>query len=157
MIRFCPMMNSWDDVWPKQDKWNLLGNWAFWTKSEIGQKLGMICCCSVAKSCLSLCDPMDCSTPGFPVLHYLLELAQTGVHRVSDAIQTSHPLSSPSLPAFNLSQHQGLSQWLGITYKGMRSALHKKSGNSQGEVSPQAELEIIIKSHHPVVVSLAAC
>ena len=152
-----PHDESWDDVWPKQDKWNLLGNWAFWTKSEIGQKLGMICCCSVTKSYLSLCDPMDCSTPGFHVLHYLLELAQTRVHRVSDAIQTSHPLSSPSLPAFNLSQHQGLSQWLGITYKSMRSALHKKSGNFQGEVSPQAELEIIIKSHHPVVISLAAC
>ena len=54
------------------------------------------CCCSVAKSCPALCDPMDCSTPGFPVLHYLLEFAQTHVHRVGDAIQTSHPLSSPS-------------------------------------------------------------
>ena len=51
---------------------------------------------------------MDCSTPGFPVLHHLLELAQTPVHRVSDAIQPSHPLSPPSLPALNLSQNQGL-------------------------------------------------
>jgi len=51
---------------------------------------------------------MDCSTPGFPVHHQLLELAQTHVHRVGDAIQISHPLSSPSPPAFNLSQHQGL-------------------------------------------------
>ena len=58
-----------------------------------------------------LCDPMDWSTPGFPVLHYLLELAQTHVHWVGDAIQPSHLLSSPSPPAFNLSQHQGLSQW----------------------------------------------
>ena len=58
-----------------------------------------------------LCDPMDWSTPGFPVLHHLLELAQTQVHWVGDAIQLSHPLSSPSPPAFNLSQHQGLSQW----------------------------------------------
>ena len=58
---------------------------------------------SVAKSCLTLCDPMDCSTPGFPVLHYLPEFVQTHVHGVSDAIQTSHPLSSPSSPAFNLS------------------------------------------------------
>ena len=85
-------------------------------------ELGMICCCSVAKSCLTLCDPMDCSTPGFPVLHYLLELAQTHVHRVGDAIQTSHPLSSPSLPAFSLSQHQGLSQWLGIKAWGLIKA-----------------------------------
>ena len=63
---------------------------------------------SVTQSCSTLCDPMDCSTPGFPVHHHLPELAQTHVHRVSDAIQPSHPLSSPSLPAFNLSQHQGL-------------------------------------------------
>ena len=57
-----------------------------------------------------LCDPMDCSTPGFPVLHHLLERAQTHVHQVGDAIQPSHPLSSPSPPALNLSQHQGLYQ-----------------------------------------------
>ena len=54
------------------------------------------------------CDPMDCSTPGFPVHHQLPELAQIHVHQISDAIQPSHPLSSPSPPAFNLSQHQGL-------------------------------------------------
>ena len=68
------------------------------------------CCGSVAKSCLTLGDPGDCSTPGFPVLHHLPELAQTYVHRVSDAIQPSCPLSSPSPPAFSLSQHQGLFQ-----------------------------------------------
>ena len=56
----------------------------------------------------TLCDPMDCSTPGFPVHHQLPELAQTHVHRVNDAIQQSHPLLSPSPPTFNLSQHQGL-------------------------------------------------
>ena len=66
------------------------------------------CCCSVTQSCPTLCDPMDCSTPGSPVHHQLLELAQTHVHRVRDAIQPSHPLSSPSPPAFNLSQHRGL-------------------------------------------------
>ena len=59
--------------------------------------------------CLNLCDPMDCSTSGFPVNHHLLELAQTHVHQVSDAIHLSHSLSSTS-PAFNLSQHQGLFQ-----------------------------------------------
>ena len=57
---------------------------------------------------LSLCDPMNCSTRGFPVHHQLPELAQTQVHRASDAIQPSHPLSSPSPPAFNLSQCQSL-------------------------------------------------
>ena len=61
---------------------------------------------AVAQSCPTPCDPMDCSTPGFPVHHRLLELAQTHVHRVIDAIQPSHPLSSSS-PAFSLSQHRG--------------------------------------------------
>ena len=65
--------------------------------------------CSVVSNCL---QPMDCSMPGFPVHHQLLELAQAHVHQVSDAIQTSHPLSSPSPPAFNLSQHQDLFQWV---------------------------------------------
>ena len=66
------------------------------------------CFCSVAKSSLILGDPMDCSTPGFPVLPYLLGFSQTHVHWVVDAIQPSHPLSPPSSPAVNLSQHQGL-------------------------------------------------
>ena len=65
---------------------------------------------SVAQSCQTLCYPMDCNTPGFPVHHQLLELAQTHVHWVSDTIQPSHPLSSPSLPALNFSQNQGLFQ-----------------------------------------------
>ena len=64
---------------------------------------------SATQSCLTLCDPMDCSTPGLPVHHHFPELAQTHVHRVSDAIQPSHPLSSPFPPALNLSQHQGVS------------------------------------------------
>ena len=59
-----------------------------------------------------LCNPMNCSMPAFPVLHYLLELAQTHVHWVSDAIQPSHPLLPPSSPVLNLSQHQGLFQWV---------------------------------------------
>ena len=66
-------------------------------------------CCSVAQSCLTLYNPTDCSTPGFPVLHHLQELAQTHVHRVCDAIQPTHPLLSPSSPTFNLPQHQGFS------------------------------------------------
>ena len=65
---------------------------------------------SVTQLCLTLCDPMDCNTPGSPVYHQLPELAQTHVHRLCDAIQPSHPLLSPSPPAFNLSQHQGLFQ-----------------------------------------------
>ena len=65
---------------------------------------------SVAQSCLTLCDPMNCSMPGLPVHHQLLEFTQTHVHRVRDAIQPSHPLSSPSPPAPNPSQHQSLFQ-----------------------------------------------
>ena len=65
---------------------------------------------SVAQSCPTFCNPMDCSTPGFPVHHQLTELAETHVYRVSYAIQLSHPLFSRSPPAFNLSQHQGLFQ-----------------------------------------------
>ena len=72
---------------------------------------------SAAQSCPTLCNPMDCSTPGFPVHHQLLELPQTHVHQVSDAIQPSHPLSSPSPPAFNLSQHQGLFQWASSSHQ----------------------------------------
>ena len=63
-------------------------------------------CCSVPKSCPTLCDPMDCNIPGFTVLHYLLEFSQTHVHWVSVAIQPSHPLLSPPSSALNLSQHQ---------------------------------------------------
>ena len=72
---------------------------------------------SVAQLCLILCDPMDCSTPGFPVYHQLLELTQTHVHCIGDAIQPCHPLLSPSPPAFNLSQHQGLFQWVSSSHQ----------------------------------------
>ena len=72
---------------------------------------------SVAQSCLTLCDPMDDSAPGFLVHHQLPQLAQTHVHQVNDAIQPSHPLSSPFLPAFNLSQHQGLFQWVSSSHQ----------------------------------------
>ena len=68
--------------------------------------------------CPTLCDPtMDCSTPGFPVLHRLSELAQTHVHWVSDVTQPSHPLLSPSPPIFNLSQHQGLFKWVSSSHR----------------------------------------
>ena len=76
---------------------------------------------SVAQSCLTLCDPIDCSMPGFPVHHQLLEFTQTHVHWVHDAIQPSHPLSSPSFPVLNLSQHQGLFQWVSFFASGGQS------------------------------------
>ena len=76
---------------------------------------------SVAQSRPTLCDPMNCSTPGLPVHHQLPELAQTHVHQVSDAIQPSHPLSSPSPPAFNLSQHWGIFQWISSSHQVAKS------------------------------------
>ena len=72
---------------------------------------------SVAQSCPTLCDPMNCSTPGLPVHHQLHEFTQIHVHRVSDAIQPSHPLSSPSPPAPNPSQHQSLLQWVNSSHE----------------------------------------
>ena len=87
---------------------------------------------SVAPSCLTLCDPMNCSTPGLPVHHQLPEFTQTHIHWISDAIQPSHPLLSPSPPAPNPSQHQSLFQW--VTWGGhstgvsaLASFLPKKS------------------------------
>ena len=88
------------------------GHYAKWNKPDTKGKYWMIPLVSglqfssFAQLCLTLCDPMDCSMPGLHVYHQLLESTQTHVHRVSDAIQPSHPLSSPSPPDFNLSQHQ---------------------------------------------------
>ena len=72
---------------------------------------------SVTQSCPTLCDPMNCSTPGLPLHQHLLEFTQTHVHRVGDAIQPSHPLSSPSPPAPNPSQHQSLFQWVNSSHE----------------------------------------
>ena len=72
---------------------------------------------SVTQSCPTLCNPMDCCTPGLPVHQQLLEFTQTHVHWVSDAIQPSHPLSFPSPPSFNPSQHQGLSKWVNSSHQ----------------------------------------
>ena len=103
----------------------ILINCLFWLK-EVNKvelvldfkefKIWACCCCSVAQSNPNICKSMDCSMPGLPVLHHLLELAQTHVHLVGDAIQPSHPLRSPSPPAFNLSQHQGLFQWVSSSH-----------------------------------------
>ena len=72
---------------------------------------------SVAQLCPTLCDPMNRSTPGLPVHHHLLEFTQTHIHRVRDAIQPSHPRSSPSTPAPNPSQHQSLFQWVSSSHE----------------------------------------
>ena len=75
-----------------------------------------VLCCSFAKLCLTLCVSMDCSMPGFPVSHHLLEFAQVHVQCIGDAIQLPHPLL-PSSSAFNLSQHQGLFKWVSCLYQ----------------------------------------
>ena len=72
---------------------------------------------SATQSCPTLCDPMDCNIPGLPVHHQLLEFTQTHMHQVSDDILPSHPLSSPSAPAPNPSQHQGLFQWVNSSHE----------------------------------------
>ena len=72
---------------------------------------------SVTQSCPTLCNPMNCGTPGLPVHHQLSEFAQTHVRWVSDAIQPSHPLSPPSPPALNLTQHQGLFKWVSSSHQ----------------------------------------
>ena len=76
---------------------------------------------SVTQLCVTLCNPMECSMPGFPVHHQLWELTQTHAHQVGDAIQPSHSLSSPSPPAFNLSQHQGLFKWVSSSHQVAKS------------------------------------
>ena len=73
--------------------------------------------CQFTQSCSTLCNPMNCSTPGLPVHHQLPEFTHTYVHWVGDTIQPSHPLSSPSPPTFNLSQHQGLFQWVNSSHQ----------------------------------------
>ena len=88
---------------------NSIHNPSYFTFSHPSAMYVRVQISSVAQSCPTLCDPMDCSMPGCPVHHQLPELAQTHVLWVGDAIQRSHPLLSPSPPIFNLSQHQGLS------------------------------------------------
>ena len=88
-------------------------------------------CCSVTQSCLTLWTPMDYSTPGLPVPYDLRQFAQTHAHWVGDIIQLFHLLSSPSLPAFNLSQHQGLFQWV--------SSLHWVARYWSFSISPSNE------------------
>ena len=122
-------------VCPLLDKNKRLMEASWWERLTEG-KLGLLWwagLCSVQFSwqlCPTLCDPMDCSMPGIPVHHQLPELAQTHVHQVGDAIQPYHLLSSPSPPAFNLSQHQSLFQWVSYSHqvaKGLEFQLQHQS------------------------------
>ena len=122
---------GWDGWMESLTRWT----WV-WVNSGVGDGQGGLACCDswghkesdttewlnwdwywVAQLCPTLCDPMDCNTPGFPVHHQLLELAQTHIYWASDAIQPSHSLSSPSPPALNLSQHQSLFQLVSSSHQ----------------------------------------
>ena len=96
-----------------------------WKSSELR---GIVCCCSVTKSCLTPCDPMDCSIPGSSVLPYLPKFVQIHVHWVSDAIQSSHPLPLHSPFALGLAQHQGLFQWVGTAFSSIQFSSITQSG-----------------------------
>ena len=91
------------------------------------------------QSCLTLCDPMNCSTPGLPVHHQCPESTQTHVHRVDDAIQPSHPLSSPSPPALNLSQHQGPFKWVSSSHQ-VTKVLEFQLQHQSFQWTPRADL-----------------
>ena len=94
---------------------------------------------SVTQSCLTLCDPMNHSTPGLPVHHQLPEFNQTHIHRVSDAIQPSHPLSSPSPPALNRSQHQSLFQLVNSSHE-VAKVLEFQLQHHSFQRNPRADL-----------------
>ena len=93
-----------------------LAHWGWWPVPSLVHRMAglqiTVQFSLVAQSCLTLCDPMDCSISGFPVHHQLPELTQTHVHCIGEAIQQYHPLSSPSSPTFNHSQHHGLFKWV---------------------------------------------
>ena len=101
----------------------------------------LCCCCSVVKSakCLILCNPMCCGTPGCPVLHYLPEFAQTHVHWVTDALQSSHLLLPPSSSALNLSQHQGLVQWVSSLHQLAKVLEHQRESATGAHESSHPE------------------
>ena len=111
------------------------------TRTHVGTYLRLLASqfkfSSVAQIYQTLYNPMDCSTPGSPVHHQLPELAQTHVHRGGDAVQPSHPLSPPTPPEFNLSQHQALFQWV--------SPLH--------QVAKVLEFSISASNEHSVLIS----
>ena len=108
LLHFQPLSPLWRTrVWAEHFKLLMMVWSTWWSTPPPGTHLS-----SVTQSCPTLCNPMNHSTTGLPIHHQLPEFTQTHVHRVGDAIQPSHPLSSPSPPALNPSQHQGLFQWV---------------------------------------------
>ena len=117
---------------------------------------------SVAQSCPTLCDPMNRSMPGLPVHHQLLEFTQTYVNWVGDAIQPSHPLSSPSPPTLNLSQHQGLFKWVSSLHQ-VAKVLEFQLQHQSFQWTPRTDLLAVqrtLKSllqHHSSKESILQC
>ena len=120
------------EIWGKQP-WV----WNFRERKKL--KFSSVQFTSVTQSCLTLCDPMNHSTPGLPVHHQLSESAQTHVHWVSDAIQPSHPLLSPSPPVLNLYQHQGLFKWVTSSHE-VAKVLEFKLQHQSFQWTPRTEL-----------------
>ena len=114
ILEWFAMPSSRGSSWPRD--WTCISLWFLHCRQILycwaAREAPSIQFSSVAQLCLTLCDPMDCSTPGFPVYHQLPEFTQTHVHQVSDTIQPSHPLSSLSPPAFNLPQNRDLFKWV---------------------------------------------
>ena len=111
--------------------------WIIFTIITLNSFSGWYCLLFSTKSCLTLCDVINPSTPGLPVYHQLPESTQNHIHWVGDAIQPSHPLLSPSPPAFNISQHQGLFQWV----------------TSGGQVLEVFSFSISSSNEHPRLIS----
>jgi len=114
ILEWVAMPSSRGSSWPRD--WTCISLWFLHCRQILycwaAREAPSVQFSSVAQRCLTLCDPMDCSTPGFPVHHQLRDLTQTQVHQDSDTIQPSHPLSSLSPPAFNLPQNWGLFKWV---------------------------------------------
>ena len=117
--------------------WQKFGSWFGGDQDRKQEKPAQFS--SVAQSCPTLCDPMNPSMPGLPVHHQLLESTQTHVHWVSDAIQPSHPLSSPSPPAPNPSQHQGLFKWVSSSHE-VAKVLEFQLQHQSFQRNPRADL-----------------
>ena len=138
---------SWND--PTQNIFFIIPNilWVCYYKNQFS---------SVAQSCLTLCDPMNCSTPGLPVHHQLPESTQTHVHWVGDAIEPSHPLMSPSLPALNPSQHQGLFKWVSSSRQMAKVGLISFRMNWMDLLAVQGTLKSLLQ-HHSSKASILLC
>ena len=131
------------NTWMLRNPYNFIKNIAYLLllKADMSEltSISSVQSSSVAQLCPTLCDPMNRSTPGLPVHHQLPEFTQTHVHRVRDAIQTSHPLSSPSPPAPNPSQHQSLFQWVNTSHE-VAKVLEFQLQHQSFQWTPRADL-----------------